>query len=63
MTTTPLIIRLRATTEFGLIVASRTGWFSDYLPIAGSQAAESVTVIGTAILLHELSEYAHEIFR
>jgi hypothetical protein len=59
----PLIIRIGATTEFGPIVAGNTGWFPDYLPIAGSPAAEAIVVIGTAVLLHELVEFAHEIGR
>jgi hypothetical protein len=58
-----LIIRIGATTEFGLIVAGNTGWFPDYLPIAGSPAAEAIVVIGTAVLVHELVEFAHEIAR
>ncbi len=60
---TPLIIRLGATTEFGLIVAGNTGWFPHYLPIAGSPAAEAIVVIGTAVVLHELVEFAREIAR
>ena len=58
---TPLIIRLGATTEFGLIVAGNTGWFPHYLPLAGSAAAEAFLVMGTAIVLHELCEIAREI--
>ena len=58
---TPLIIRLGATTEFGLTVAGNTGWFPHYLPLAGSSAAEAIVVIGTAVLLHELVEFAREI--
>jgi hypothetical protein len=60
---TPLTIRIGATTEFGLIVAGNTGWFADYLPIAGSPAPEAIVVIGTAVLVHELVEVAHEIAR
>jgi hypothetical protein len=60
---TPLIIRLGATVEFGLIVAGNTGWFPHVLPIAGSHAAEATVVIGTAVVLHELVEFAGEIGR
>jgi hypothetical protein len=58
-----IIIRVGATTEFGLTVAGSTGWFPDYLPIAGSHAVEAVVVIGTAALLHEVVEFAREIAR
>jgi hypothetical protein len=60
---TPLIIRLGGTTAFGLIVIGNTGWFADYLPIAGSSGAEVIVVIGTAVVLHELVEAAREIAR
>ena len=60
---TPIIIRFGATTEFGLIVADNTGWFPDYLPLAGSSAAEAFVVIGTAIVVHELVEFFREIIR
>lgn len=60
---TPLIIRIGATTEFGLIVAGNTGWFPGYLPLAGSPAAEAFVVVGTAVVLHELVEFAGEIVR
>jgi hypothetical protein len=61
MAHTPFIIRIGATIEFGLIVAGNTGWFPHYLPIAGSPAAEAIVVIGTAVVLHELVEFAREI--
>jgi hypothetical protein len=57
------IIGIGATVEFGLIVAGNTDWFPHYLPIAGSPAAEATVVIGTAVLLHELVEFAREIAR
>jgi hypothetical protein len=46
-----------------LTVAGSTGWFPDTLPIAGSHAVEAVVVIGTAVVLHELGEFAREIAR
>lgn len=58
---TPLIIRIGATAEFGLIVVGNTGWFPHYLPLAGSPAAEAILVIGSAVIVHELVEFAREI--
>jgi hypothetical protein len=63
MADTPLIIRIGATTAFGLIVAGSTGWFPHYLPIAGSPAGEANFVIGSAVVLHELGVFAREIGR
>ncbi len=60
---TPRIIRVGATTAFGLIVAGNTGWFPNYLPIAGSPTAEATVVFCTAVVLHELVEFAREIAR
>ncbi len=61
--TTPLLIRLGATVEFGLIVADTTGRFPNALPLAGSHAVEAVMVFGTAVVLHEVVEYVGEILR
>ncbi|HEY3847499.1 MAG TPA: hypothetical protein VGL95_10330 [Acetobacteraceae bacterium] len=58
---TPRIIKLGATAEYGLTVAGSTGWFSDYLPIAHSQAVQAIVVIGSAVFLHEVGEFAREI--
>ena len=58
---TPLIIRIGATMEFGMTLAGSTGWFPDYLPIAGSHAVEAAVVIGAAVLLNELVELTCEI--
>ena len=61
--TTPIIIRLGATTELGLIVANTSGWFPNALPLTGSAAAEAIVVMAGAIVLNEAVGLAREIIR
>jgi hypothetical protein len=56
MATTPPIIQVGTATVLGLTVADSTGWFANYLPLAGSPALEAFIILGTAVVLQELAE-------
>ena len=61
--TTPPIIQAGTIAVLGLTVADSTGWFPNYLPIAGSPALEAFIVLGTAVVVHELMEIIRKLRR